>query len=76
MSGLRNPNRLRSERQARGWSQDELAERAGLHQPDVSGYERGVFPTVENIDRLASAFDVAPDEIFRWLREPAAGEAA
>lgn len=64
-------NRLRTERQRRGWTQDDLAEKAGLHQPEVSGYERGVWPGKESATRLADAFGVPVDVVYRWLLEPA-----
>jgi transcriptional regulator with XRE-family HTH domain len=49
----KNLLRLRSEK---GWSQEELAEQAGLHRTYVSGLERGVRnPTVLVLERLAKA---------------------
>src|SRR5262245_36387403 len=66
------PNRLRTERRKRGWSQYELAERAALYQPRISDYENSVFfPDKPNVERLAEAFGVPADVIFRWLLEPA-----
>ena len=51
-----NVQRLRHEL---GQSQEELAERAGLHRTYVSGVERGVRnPTLTVIDRLARALGV------------------
>lgn len=66
------PNRLRAERSKRGWLQADLAARTGLAPSVVSVYENSnVFPDPKNIGRLADAFGVAPDEVFRWLLEPA-----
>lgn len=46
-------------RRAKGWSQEELADRAGLHRTYVSGVERGVRnPTVTVLDRIACALEV------------------
>jgi transcriptional regulator with XRE-family HTH domain len=47
---------LRRLREAKGWSQEELAEQSGLHRTYVSGVERGIRnPTVTVVERLASA---------------------
>lgn len=43
-------------RRAKGWSQEELAEHAGLHRTYVSGVERGVRnPTITIVEKLALA---------------------
>ena len=48
--------RLRNEK---GWSQEELADRAGLHRTYVSGVERGVRnPTLSVLEKLAGALDL------------------
>jgi transcriptional regulator with XRE-family HTH domain len=58
----RNIKRLR---QARGWSQEELADEAGLHRTYVSGIERGVRnPTITIVAVLAKALAVAPAELL------------
>ena len=52
--------RVRALREARDWSQEELADRAGLHRTYVSSVERGVRnPTVTVMARLASALGVS-----------------
>jgi transcriptional regulator with XRE-family HTH domain len=44
----------------RGWTQDELAERAGTAQPVVSKYMRGYENfSLKTLKKLASAFDVS-----------------
>lgn len=46
-------------RKARGWSQEELADQAGLHRTYVSGVERGIRnPTVTVLEKLAGALGV------------------
>ncbi len=46
-------------RQAKGWSQEELAEQAGMHRTYVSGIERGIRnATVTVLERLATALGV------------------
>jgi transcriptional regulator with XRE-family HTH domain len=49
---------LRRLREARGWSQEEMAHRAGLHRTYISGLERGVRnPTVTVLEKIAAVFD-------------------
>jgi transcriptional regulator with XRE-family HTH domain len=57
--------RVRELRLAEGWSQEDLAERAGLHRNYVGGIERGERnPALDNIWRLADALGVAPGDLF------------
>jgi transcriptional regulator with XRE-family HTH domain len=62
--------RLRELRVARGYSQEELADRAALDRTYISGIERGRRNvSLLNIWRLAAALDTAP----ATLLEPPAG---
>ena len=56
---------LRAARLAKKISQEELAERAGLHRNYVGGVERGERNVaLENIVRLAQALSVSPRDFF------------
>lgn len=57
---------LRALRQAAGLSQEELADRAGLHRTYISSVERAQRNiTLENIFAIAKALGVAPEELVR-----------
>jgi len=58
-SGAQIARRLRLERDARGWSLADLAERSGVSKATISKIERGeVSPTAVILVRLAGAFDL------------------
>jgi CheY-like chemotaxis protein/DNA-binding XRE family transcriptional regulator len=70
---------IRVRRRRLGVSQEELAERAGLHRTYVADIERGARnPSLHTIDRLARAFDVSIASLFGPLGsdEPPAPAAA
>lgn len=55
-------DRIRQLRQERGWSQTDLAEKANIHQKQVTAYERGFnIPSTEVLIKLAEVFDVSLD---------------
>lgn len=59
---------IRGLRLARGWTQEELAERAGLHSTYVGGIERGRRNVgLDNIVKLARALEVHPSALFKDL---------
>ncbi|HTW91483.1 MAG TPA: helix-turn-helix transcriptional regulator [bacterium] len=60
--------RIRELRQKKGWSQEKLAEEAGLHRTYIGQVERGEKNIgVENLFRIAKAFDVEPAYMLRGL---------
>lgn len=59
-------------RRSKGWSQEELADRAGLHRTYISGVERGVRnPTLTVLDRIATALGVGIGDLTAPLDTPA-----
>lgn len=60
--------RLRALREERSWSQEEFADRAGLHRTYVSAVERGVRnPTLSVLERLAKALGVSMAELVQTI---------
>jgi transcriptional regulator with XRE-family HTH domain len=57
-------------RRAKGWSQEEFADRAGLHRTYVSGVERGIRnPTVTIVEKLATALESSIAELTQAARQ-------
>ena len=57
--------KLRFLRFTRGWSQEVLAELAGLHRTYISQIERGqVNVSVDNLEKLADAFELPVPELL------------
>jgi transcriptional regulator with XRE-family HTH domain len=58
----RNVRRLR---EAKAWSQEEYADRAGIHRTYVSDFERGRRnPTITVVEKLAGALEVLPGKLL------------
>jgi len=54
--------RIRRLRHEGDWSQTQLAQKLGVHQKQISGYERDVHtPSTEVLIRIAELFDVSLD---------------
>jgi len=57
--------RVKALREANGWSQEELADRADLHRTYISAVERAVRnPTLTVIERIAKALKISMAELF------------
>lgn len=67
---------IRKARERRGWSQAQLADRAGTHQCMISRLEVGVHnPQVATIDRMCQTFGISRYELLSG-REPKSNQEA
>lgn len=65
------PNRVNELRRARGWSQQELADKAGCSKMHVSGVERGKRDfSLSLMRRMAKVFGVAPADLLSSADNP------
>ncbi|MGV0024185.1 helix-turn-helix domain-containing protein [Phormidesmis priestleyi] len=56
---------IRQRRRELDLSQEQLAERAGLHRTYISSVERGTQnPSLENIEKLAGALEISIADLF------------
>ena len=57
---------VRRLRETKGWSQEEYADRAGIHRTYVSDIERGRRnPTITVVEKLAAPLEVPTGELLR-----------
>lgn len=63
--------RVRELRNARGWTQEQLAERAGMNWLQVGHIERGSSdPKLSTILKLAKAFGLRPSDLLDQVAVP------
>jgi len=63
--------RLQAAREKKGWSQADLATRAGLQPSAVSHFEKGRrIPSAANLERLADALAVSADYLLGRVDTP------
>lgn len=69
--------RLRAARELRKWSQDELAEKAGMPPSSIAHFESGSRkPSFDTLRRLANALEVTTDYLLGRVEDPSLAEAA
>lgn len=60
-------NRIRELRKAKGWTQEQLAEAAGLHYSYIGGVERGDRNiSLETLEKIITGLNVPAVEIFKF----------
>lgn len=60
-------NRITDLRAERGWTQADLAQRAGVSRQTINAIETGKFdPSLPLAFRLARLFDLRIEELFRY----------
>lgn len=60
-------NHLRSLRTKAGMTQEELADKSGIHVTYLSGVERGLRnPSIRNVRRLAQALELPTKQLFSF----------
>ncbi|SEL95998.1 DNA-binding transcriptional regulator, XRE-family HTH domain [Paenibacillus sp. cl141a] len=58
--------KLKAERNKKGWTQDELAEKLFVSRQSVSKWENGLnYPSIEIIIRISDLFGLTIDELLR-----------
>ena len=63
-------NRLRAEREARGWTQAELAARVGVSRKTINTIENGVFiPSTLTALKIAESFERPVEELFSVVED-------
>lgn len=69
--------RLKAARNLRGWSQEELAAKAGMPPSSIGHYESGSRkPSFDTLRKLANVLEVTTDYLLGRVDEPGLAEAA
>lgn len=63
-------NSLRPERDARGWTQADLAARVGVSRKTINTIENGIFvPSTLTALKIAEALETTVDKLFRIIED-------
>lgn len=58
-------NTILAHRNARGWSEYQLAERSGLPQSTISSwYRKDIVPTVPSLEKICKAYGITLSQLF------------
>ena len=68
--------RLRQARELRGWSQGDIAERAGMPASSIAHFESGSRrPSFDSLRRLANALEISSDYLLGRVDDPGLAQA-
>lgn len=57
--------RITEYREARGWTEYQLAERSGLPQSTISSwFRKGMMPTIPSLEKICIAFGITISQLF------------
>ncbi|HBW3373335.1 TPA: helix-turn-helix transcriptional regulator [Klebsiella pneumoniae] len=65
---MNSNNQVKQLRLQRAWSQEQLAEMAGLSVRTIQRIENGERPGLETLSALAAVFEVTVAEIGEWIK--------
>lgn len=58
-------------REARGWTEYQLAERSGLPQSTISSwYRKNMMPTIPSLEKVCAAFGITLSQLFAEEDDP------
>lgn len=64
-------DRIRDVRSGRGWSQEELADRASISRSFMGEIERGQSSaTIDSLEKITNALEITLEDLFRNLQSP------
>ena len=56
---------ITANREARGWTEYQLAERSGLPQSTISSwYRKNMIPTIPSLEKICQAFGITLSQLF------------
>lgn len=62
---------ITAHREARGWTEYQLAERSGLPQSTISSwYRKNMVPTLPSLEKICAAFGIPLSQLFAEGDEP------
>ena len=62
---------ITANREARGWTEYQLAERSGLPQSTISSwYRKNMIPTVPSLEKICHAFGITLSQLFAEGESP------
>lgn len=62
---------IAAERQARGWTEYQLAERSGLPQSTISSwYRKGMVPTLPSLEKICAALGITLSQLLAQEGDP------